>query len=124
MSSFRLLCVYVFLLCFFAAPSKPRSLTFIDATSTNVTLGWLPPASPNGIVRYTLVSSPLVDVPIEVDTVYTTVSFPEEYAWYEVTVRAVNEVDHATSDPLLVCPGVNHPQGVCCCLYVVAAYFV
>ena len=40
-------------MCFLTAPTAPRSLMIVDVTDTTVTLSWMPPVSPNGIItRY------------------------------------------------------------------------
>ena len=35
---------------FLTAPTAPRSLMIVDVTDTTVTLSWMPPDSPNGII--------------------------------------------------------------------------
>ena len=37
-------------MCFVTAPSPPRSLMIVDVTATEVTLSWMPPDTPNGII--------------------------------------------------------------------------
>ena len=37
-------------MCFLTAPTAPRSLMIVDVTDTTVTLSWLPPSMPNGII--------------------------------------------------------------------------
>ena len=34
----------------FAVPSEPRSLVVFSVTSTSVTLQWMPPETPNGVI--------------------------------------------------------------------------
>ena len=37
-------------MCFLTGPTAPRSLMTVDVTDTTVTLSWLPPSMPNGII--------------------------------------------------------------------------
>ena len=37
-------------MCFLTAPTAPRSLMLEDVTDTTVTLSWMPPDPPNGII--------------------------------------------------------------------------
>ena len=38
-------------MCFLTAPTAPRSLMLEDVTDTTVTLSWMPPDPPNGIIK-------------------------------------------------------------------------
>ena len=37
-------------MCFLIEPTAPRSLMVVDSTDTTVTLSWMPPDPPNGII--------------------------------------------------------------------------
>ena len=37
-------------MCFLTAPSPPRSLMTVNVTDATVTLSWLPPSMPNGVI--------------------------------------------------------------------------
>ena len=44
-------CLFSYPVCVLSAvPSEPRSLMVVSITDTTVTLSWLPPDSPNGII--------------------------------------------------------------------------
>ena len=46
---------YLTIGCFLTEPEIPRNLTVVNSTYTTVTLSWLPPSEPNGIIiRYDL----------------------------------------------------------------------
>ena len=37
-------------MCFLSVPTEPESLTVVNITDTAVTLSWMPPDPPNGII--------------------------------------------------------------------------
>ena len=102
------------------APSPPRMLTMIgEPTGSTVELTWLPPLHPNGAIHYEIENEPAM-TPGDPMTVrssssspYFTLTLPNEFLTYNVSVAAVNTQGQATSDNLAVpCLGKNTERGI------------
>ena len=101
------------------APSPPRMLTMIgEPTGSTVELNWLPPLHPNGTIHYEIEYEPAMTPgdPITVrssSNPYFTLTLPDEFLTYNVTVAAVNTQGQAISDNLAVpCLGKNTERGI------------
>ena len=102
-----------------SAPSPPRMLTVTGTTTgSTVELNWLPPLHPNGAIHYEIEYEPAVTLGDPVmagssNTPYFTLTLPNDFLSYNVTVVAVNSRGSATSGDLVVHPGRSR-IGVCC----------
>ena len=101
------------------APSQPRKLTMIGApTGSTVELNWLPPLHPNGAINYEIEYEPAVTPGEPVNagnssSPYFTLTLPNEFLTYNVTVAAVNTQGQARRDVLTVmCPGRTREAGM------------
>ena len=47
-------------MCFLTVPTAPRSLMIVDVNKTTVTLSWMPPDPPNGIISQYQVRYPRI----------------------------------------------------------------
>lgn len=73
-----------------SAPSAPRNVTTVSIVGSSVTLNWLPPLTPNGVVRFYMVSLIFVEATIPQNTSNTNLvvnGVPLGRA-FNVTVRA------------------------------------
>ena len=109
------------------APSPPRMLTMIgEPTGSTVELNWLPPLHPNGAIHYEIEYEPAIAPGDPVNagsssSPYFTLTLPNEFLTYNVTVIAVNTNSSRQSSPLSVRPGQKRQEGVqhtCRCLLV------
>ena len=101
------------------APSPPRMLTITGApTGSTVELNWLPPLHPNGAIHYEIEYEPAMTPgdPVNAESSsspYFTLTLPNEFLTYNVTVAAVNTQGQATSGVLTVmCSGRDSETGV------------
>ena len=99
-------------------PSPPRMLTMTGApTGSTVELNWLPPLHPNGTIHYEIEYEPAMTPgdPMTVRSTssspYFTLTLPNEFLTYNVTVAAVNTQGSTRSNTLPVCPGINSETG-------------
>ena len=100
------------------APSPPRMLTMIgEPTGSTVELNWLPPLHPNGAIHYEIEYEPAMTPGDPVNagsssSPYFTLTLPNEFLTYSVTVAAVNTQGQARSGDLTVlCPGRDRESG-------------
>ena len=101
------------------APSPPRMLTMTgEPTGSTVELNWLPPLHPNGAIHYEIEYEPAMTPggPVNAgssSSPYFTLTLPNEFLTYNVTVAAVNTQGQARSGDLTVlCPGRNREAGM------------
>ena len=99
-------------------PSPPRMLTVIGTpTWSTIELNWLPPLHPNGAVRYEIEYGPAMTPGDPVNagnssSPYFTLTLPNEFVTYNVTIAAVNILRmNSARSVLSVCPGSNR-EGV------------
>ena len=100
-------------------PSPPRMLTMIgEPTGSTVELNWLPPLHPNGVIHFEIEYEPAMTAGDPVDAIsssspYFTLTLPNEFLTYNVTVAAVNTQGQGStrSNTLPVCPGINNETG-------------
>ena len=86
-------------------------------TGSTVELNWLPPLHPNGAIHYEIEYEPAMTPGDPVNagsssSLYFTLTLPNEFLTYNVTVAAVNTRGQAQSSVLPVCPGQNTQEGV------------
>ena len=100
------------------APSPSRMLTMTGApTGSTVELNWLPPLYPNGVIHYEIEYEPAMTPGDPVNagnssSPYFTLTLPNEFLTYNVTVAAVNTQGQARSGDLAVpCLGKNTLRG-------------
>ena len=100
------------------APFPPRMLTMTgEPTGSTVELNWLPPLHPNGAIHYEIQYEPAMTPGDPVNagsssSPYFTLTLPNEFLTYNVTVAAVNTNSSTQSSVLPVCPGQNRQEGV------------
>ena len=94
------------------APFPPRMLTTAGGPSgSTIELNWLPPLHPNGAIHYEIEYEPAMTPGDPVNagsssSPYFTLTLPNEFLTYNVTVAAVNTQGQTTSGVLTVmCPG-------------------
>ena len=100
------------------APSPPRMLTVIgEPTGSTVELSWLPPLHPNGAIHYDIEYEPVMSCgdPVTAgnsSSPYFTLTLPNEFVTYNITIAAVNILSMNSARSVLpVCPGRNR-EGV------------
>ena len=99
------------------APSPPRMLTMTgEPTGSTVELNWLPPLHPNGVIHYEIEYEPAMTPGDPVNagsssSPYFTLTLPNEFLTYNVTVAAVNTQGRVKSGVLAVCPVKNREEG-------------
>ena len=86
-------------------------------SGSTVELNWLPPLHPNGAIRYEIEYEPEMTSGDPViagssNSLYFTLTLPNDLLFYTVIVRAVNSKGSATSGHLVVNPGKSR-IGVC-----------
>ena len=86
---------------FFTVPTAPRSLMVVNVTDTTVSLSWMPPDTPNGIItQYQLQywrsdsSTNITLLNITNDTLTYTVTGLSSNTEYVFTVKAFTVVGH------------------------------
>ena len=87
-----------------SAPSPPRNVTATSIMGSTVTLSWLPPLIPNGVVRLYMVSLIFTEVTVSQNTTNTNLTvegIPPGRA-FNVTVRAFTVAFGAASDAVTV----------------------
>ena len=102
------------------APSPPRMLTMTGApTGSIVELNWLPPLHPNGAIHYEIQYEQAMRPGNPVNagsssSPYFTLTLPNEFLTYNVTVAAVNTqgMGSEQSSVLSVCLGENREEGL------------
>ena len=101
------------------APSPPRKLTMTGPpTGSTVELNWLPPLHPNGAIHYEIEYEPAMTPGDPVNagsssSPYFTLTLPNEFLTYNVTVAAANTQGQARRDVLTVmCPGRTRQAGM------------
>ena len=83
---------------FLTAPTPPRSLMVVDVTDTTVTLSWMPPDPPNGIITQYQIqyrgtnSSSFSNNQVTTDLTYTVTGLTTNTE-YDFRVRAFTVVD-------------------------------
>ena len=99
------------------APFPPRMLTTTGApTGSTVELNWLPPLHPNGAIHYEIEYEPAMTPggPVNAgnsSSPYFTLTLPNEFLTYNVSVAAVNTNSSTQSSFLPVCPGLTRQEG-------------
>ena len=102
-------------------------------TGSTVELNWLPPLHPNGVIRYEIEYEPATASEDQVNagssnSLYFTLTLPNEIETYRVTVVAVNSKGRARSNDLevVVAPGMNTETGIlhatCPCVYAITLH--
>ena len=101
------------------APTPPRMLTMTGAPNgSTVELNWLPPLHPNGAIHYEIEYEPAMKPggPVNAgssSSPYFTLTLPNEFLTYNVTVAAVNTQGETRSGDLTVpCLGKNTERGI------------
>ena len=101
------------------APSPPRMLTTTGESILNVVeLNWLPPLHPNGAIHYEIEYEPAMTPGDPVNagsssSPYFTLTLPNEFLTYNVTVAAVNTQGRVESSVLPgLCLGRSREQGL------------
>ena len=93
-------------------------LTIIgNTTSSTVELNWLPPLHPNGAIHYEIEYEPAMTPGDPVNagsssSPYFTLTLPNEFLTYNVTVGAVNAQGQTRNGDLNLCPGRNREEGM------------
>ena len=85
-------------------------------TGSSVELNWLPPLHPNGAIHYEIEYEPAMTPGDPViagssSSPYFTLTLPNEFMTYNVTVAAVNTQGSTRSTTLPVCPGITSETG-------------
>ena len=89
-----------------------------EPTGSIVELNWLPPLHPDGAVHYEIEYEPAMTPGDPVNagsssSPYFTLTLPNEFLTYNVTVAAVNTQGQARSGDLtILCPGRNTEEGM------------
>ena len=88
-----------------------------EPTGSTVELNWLPPLHPNGAIHYEIEYEPAMTPGDPVNagnssSPYFTLTLPNEFLTYNVTVAAVNSQGHVKGGVLAVCPGMNTEAGM------------
>ena len=100
------------------APSPPRMLTMTgEPTGSTAELNWLPPLHPNGAIHYEIEYEPAMTPGDPViagssSSPYFTLTLPNEFMTYNVTVAAVNGQGRAISGDISLCPRMNREAGM------------
>ena len=86
------------------APTAPKSLMIVNITNTTVSLSWMPPDTPNGIItQYQLQyrrsdsSTNIISLNVTNDTLTYTVTGLSSNTEYLFTVRAFTVVGHGNA---------------------------
>ena len=94
-----------------------------EPTGSTVELNWLPPLHPNGAIHYEIEYEPAMTPGDPVNagsssSPYFTLTLPNEFLTYNVTVAAVNTqaLGRAQSSILTVCLEKNREKGACMCI--------
>ena len=89
---------------FITAPTAPKSLMIVSITNTTVSLSWMPPNTPNGIItQYQLQyrrsdsSTNITSLDIANDSLTYTVTGLSSNTEYVFTVRAFTVVGHGNA---------------------------
>ena len=89
---------------FFTVPTAPRSVMVVNVTDTTVSLSWMPPNTPNGIItQYQLQyrrsdnTTNITSLDITNDTLTYTVTGLSSNTEYVFTVRAFTAVGHGNA---------------------------
>ena len=89
---------------FITAPTAPKSLMIVSITNTTVSLSWMPPDIPNGIItQYQLQyrrsdsSTNIISLNVTNDTLTYTVTGLSSNTEYVFTVRAFTVVGHGNA---------------------------
>ena len=101
------------------APSPPRMLTMTGApTGSSVELNWLPPLHPNGTIHYEIQYEQAMTPGDPVNagsssSPYFTLTLPNEFLTYNVTVTAVNTQGRSEQSSVLpVCLVESREEGL------------
>ena len=93
---FVILCTYAF-----SVPTAPRLLTVVSVTDTTVTLSWIPPDPPNGIItqyqlQYRRVGGSYTSLQLLNTDLTRTVTGLTSRVHYEVRVRARSTIGYGS----------------------------
>ena len=94
------------------APSPPRMLTNVtmigEPTGIIIELNWLPPVHPNGAIHYEIEYEPAITAGDQVNAEnsssipYFTLTLPNEFLTYSVSVVAKNTQGEARSNNIII----------------------